>query len=486
MLRFFSLTLLAVLIFPYAPGAGIASNTASAQTGDGSSTIPPAYFGMMINRRPLPWPTAVGVPLGSLRLWDTYTRWQDLNPSKGKYVWTNLDDWLKSAKANGVNDIMFTITGTPRWVSAGPNDTECDYAGQVPGGCDHPVDLNLDGTGSNQAWRDFIYNLATHINSLDASSYAKPAYFEVWNEFTRMVKAPYAWRGSNAQMVRLSEDALCILSGRGSIAATGDACTAASMHVSAVGLIKNALILAPNAGLRGESGRHQAYFSTPGAAEAADVLTIHPYAQVGRCCVKAEENISLHSTTMRGMPSNALNLPLWVTEGSWGMENSLPDADLQAAYVARTFLVSWSLGVRRYYWDGWNLANLYGALWYQNGVHGCNDGGSGKGCVNKAGVAYAQTYRWMVGNTMTAPCHGPVPPATGAWTCGLTKPDGTQLLAVWDSGQSCSGGSCSTSKYSAEAKYNGYYDLDGPTRHPLSGSSVQIGAKPVLLEATPH
>jgi polysaccharide biosynthesis protein PslG len=482
MRSFMSLALLAALVFlGVASGPAIAS-AQGPQAADTSSPIPSSYFGMMINRRNLPWPTALGVPLGSLRLWDTYTRWQDLNPSSGKYTWTNLDSWLESAKTNGVTDIMFSITGTPRWISSGPNDTECDYAGQVPGGCDHPKDLDLDGTGSNQAWRDFIFNLATHINSLNFSTYSKPAYFEVWNEFTRMVKAPYAWRGSHTQMVRLSQDAMCILTGRGTITATGEACNAASMHVKAVGLMPNAIILAPNAGLRGEWGRHQSYFSTPGAAEGADVLTIHPYAQVGRCCVKAEENIPLQMTSMRGMPRNALALPLWVTEGSWGMENSLPDADLQAAYVARTYLVSWSLGARRYYWDGWNLANLYGALWYQNGVHGCDDGGSGKGCVNKAGTAYAQTYQWMVGNTMTTPCRGPVPPATGVWTCGLTKPDGTQLLAVWDSGQSCSG-TCNYSNYAPDAKYKAYYTLDSPTQHPINGRSIPIGAKPIMLEA---
>ena len=480
---FLSFTLLAVLIFPDASGSGIASSEASPPASDVSSPIPATFFGMMINRRTLPWPTSLGVPIGSLRLWDTFTRWQDLNPSKGTYVWTNFDNWLQSAKTNGVTDVMFTMAGTPRWVSSGPNDSECDYARQVPGGCDPPVDLNPDGTGSDQAWRNFIFNLAIHIKSLDSSNYSKPGYFEIWNEFTRMVKPPFAWRGSHAQMVRLSQDAMCILTGRGTISATGEACTAASMHVATVALIADALILAPDAGLRGESGRHQEYFKTPGAVQAADVLTIHPYAQTGHCCVKAEDNIPLLNTTMRGMPAPASALPVWVTEGSWGMEFNLPDPDLQAAYVARIHLISWSLGVRRYYWDGWNLANLYGALWYQNGVHGCNDGGSGQGCVNKAGTAYAQTYHWMGRNTMTAPCRGPIPPATGVWTCGLTKPDEAQLLAVWDSGQSCSSGTCTYSKYAPDAKYTGYYDLDGPTRHAIGGRSIQIGAKPILLEA---
>jgi hypothetical protein len=457
------------------------NETVIASTVAASSPIPPTFFGMMINRRTLPWPASVGVPIGSLRLWDTYTRWQDLNPSAGQYVWTNLDDWLQSAKSNGVTDVMFTITGTPRWVSSGPNDTDCDYARQAPGGCDHPVDLNMDGTGSNQAWRDFIFALATHINSINASRYSKPAYFEIWNEFTRKVKPPFAWRGSDAQMVRLSQDAMCILTGRGTITATGESCTPNAMHVRSIASIPDALVLAPGAGLRGESGRHQSYFNAPGAVQGVDVLTIHPYAQIGHCCVQAEEVIPLFDKTMKGMPEAVTALPIWVTEGSWGAEHNLSDPDLQAAYVARAYLTSWSIGIRRYYWDGWNLAVLYGALWYQNGVHGCNDGGSGKGCVNRAGKAYTQTYSWMVGNTMTAPCRGPLPPSVGVWTCGLTKSDGTQLLAVWDSGQSCSG-SCTYSKYTPDPRYTGYYDLDGPARHEISGRSVQIGAKPILLE----
>jgi hypothetical protein len=165
------------------------------------------------------------------------------------------------------------------------------------------------------------------------------------------------------------------------------------------------------------------------------------------------------------------------------MELNLPDDNLEAAYVARAHLISWAIGIQRYYWDGWNLANLYGALWFSNRVHGCNDGGTGKGCLSKPGAAYAQIYRWMVGNTMTEPCQGPVSSFKGVWTCGLTKPDGTPVLAIWDSARSCSGGSCTYSKYSPDPMYKRYYDLDGPTPHAVTGTIIQIGAKPILLEA---
>jgi hypothetical protein len=58
---------------------------------------------------------------------------------------------------------------------------------------------------------------------------------------------------------------------------------------------------------------------------------------------------------------------------------------------------------------------------------------------------------------------------------------GIQGLAVWDTGQSCSSGSCTTSTYSYDPLFTQYFTLAGGSGTPLSGGTVQIGAKPILL-----
>jgi len=85
----------------------------------------------------------------------------------------------------------------------------------------------------------------------------------------------------------------------------------------------------------------------------------------------------------------------------------------------------------------------------------------------------------MVGATLTQPCSS----VGTVWTCQLNK--GTlQTLAVWDTAQSCSNGTCTKSTYTipvANPKYFHYLDLTGKSTN-ISGSTVQIGYKPILLE----
>jgi hypothetical protein len=61
------------------------------------------------------------------------------------------------------------------------------------------------------------------------------------------------------------------------------------------------------------------------------------------------------------------------------------------------------------------------------------------------------------------------------YTCNL---DNGQL--VWDTAQSCSNGSCTTSNYTYPSQYAWQTDLYG-TKTALSGKTVPIGYKPIFL-----
>src|ERR1700722_6398293 len=125
---------------------------ASAQT-----VIPAQYFGMHYVKAQ-PWPT---IPFGSLRLWDTDTRWQQMNPDRDVYDFSTLDAYLALAHSHGLSDVVLVLGGTPNWISSDPFNAVCDYASTATGSCAPPSDLNTDGTGSDQAWRSFIYQLAS-------------------------------------------------------------------------------------------------------------------------------------------------------------------------------------------------------------------------------------------------------------------------------------------------------------------------------------
>jgi hypothetical protein len=85
----------------------------------------------------------------------------------------------------------------------------------------------------------------------------------------------------------------------------------------------------------------------------------------------------------------------------------------------------------------------------------------------------------MIGAAMSSNCS-----ATGTvWTCGLIRTGGYEALAVWDTAQSCNNGTCTTSNFTVpnSVNYVHYRDLSGKV-HAISGSTVLIGYKPILLE----
>jgi polysaccharide biosynthesis protein PslG len=181
--------------------AGISTPPGNNTPPPGNSTAGPnsSFFGMQMNTGVLnkqPWPTA---PFASIRLWDTNTTWDTTNPAPGTYDWSVLDRWIAAAQSHGVSDLMYTFGKTPVWASASPNDSSC-AAFWGPGACDPPDDLNPDGTGTNQHWKDFVSALATHAAG-------KIKFWEIWNE----PENPTEWTGTAAQLVRMAKDARSII-----------------------------------------------------------------------------------------------------------------------------------------------------------------------------------------------------------------------------------------------------------------------------------
>ena len=432
------------------------------------TVVPPQYFGMHYVKGQL-WPT---IPFGSLRLWDTDTRWQQMNPVSGVYDFSTLDAYLALAHAHGLSDVVLVLGGTPNWISSDPFNAVCDYASTATGSCAPPSDLNTDGTGSDHAWRSFIYQLASHVAGLNKHIYSPVTSYEMWNEFSRKAES---WTGSQTQMMRMAQDAYCILKGSGTIAATGENCAAQTFH-AAVGISPRVIVVSPSAqGSGPDVGTLGEYLSELGASSAADIIATHNYTYGKSCCALAEMLIAQWSALGAVLPPASAGLPVWSTEGSWGdTATKEPDPDMQSAYVARAYLLGWSLGFQRMYWYAWG--NSWGRLWSQSGVNGCSDQGSAAGCTSPAARAYAEVYSWMVGNAMTKPCTA----AGSIYSCELTRPDGSRTLAVWDAAMICVGGLCGHSIYTLPPGYDSYLDL-AHNRRTVRGSTISIGAKPVLL-----
>lgn len=442
-----------------------------AQTGN---PIPATVFGLHVNHGTSDYPI---IPFGTFRFWDNSTRWQLINTSLGVYSWTQFDAWMNVLGTNGVKDAMYELGGTPQWASSVPTDGTCDYVANGKGYCDAPSDLNTDGTGADQLWRLWVAAVAQHAKA--SSSGVHMVAWCIWNEWPRQpghTTSTVAWNGqsltstqSNAQMLRLAQDARCIITGRGSVTATGETCAQVQTAAGISGAVDStAIMLAPSIGPDNSFGVSvlNSYIAAGGNTP-SEAYALHTYASGPSGAHVAETVYNAVTAWHQQLTSGEQSKPYWSTEGGWGQAAGITDPDMQAAFVARYYLWHWSAGTQRVYWYSYDNA-AWGLLWAP---------GTG---LTSAGLAYQVTDSWMSTVSMNFLCSGPTYPATGVYTCGFVQSNGTQMLAVWDSSQSCSGGTCTTSSYKFDPKFITSQSVNG-TVATLSGSTVQIGAKPLML-----
>jgi hypothetical protein len=253
------------------------------------------------------------------------------------------------------------------------------------------------------------------------------------------------WNGTTAQMARMAQDGYNIIK-----------------SVDPDALVTTPTPVNNGAGPKSISGWMSDYLAANGG-NYADIVSFHGYINPARG--QAPESIisTLDQITSAISGTPLSSLPLWDTEGAWGKPANLPDPDLQAAFVARVYLLQWSNEVQRFYWFQYGSTQPAG-LWAPSGL-------------DSAGLAYEQSYDWIVGANLASPCSA----AGSVWTCNFTKPGGIQEQAVWDASQTCSGGNCTTTSYTPDPVYTEYTDLAGVTTPFIPGTEVQIGAKPLLL-----
>ena len=437
-----------------------------------------ALFGLHIHATSTPWPT---IGFGAVRLWDTSTRWAQIERSNGVYNFRTIDGLLAELYSHGVTTVVYTFGQVPEWASSHPTDRACDYASWAgTGGCDLPTDINPDGSGSDQLWINFVTALAQHVNDPTyLETHAHIQYWEPWNEFFRNnVVNTFPWklisvRATYAQMVRMSEDLRCIITGTGSV--NGNACTATAIDPTAK-ILSTSNFAQDCCGLEnvfqnllycsgtGKNAPIPGSHCTTGArgAEVADIINSHFYTGGFE-----PEDLALNVKKYKGLLNTAdLAKPLWSDESGWEKNSGVPDPDIQASWVARYYLVGWSSGLAEIYWYSYDSSE-FGTLWTLSGG------------LNKAGIAYGQVYNWIVGSSLTTPCS-----ATGTvWTCGLTLANGDAAEAIWDTSQTCSSGSCTASRQNVSSAWTNSQDLAG-TNSAITDGTALVGIKPILLTSS--
>ena len=384
----------------------------------GTPTIPETFFGADFNVGTT-WPPTDGLNQGAvlsgLRLWDDNVKWSDINTADGVYDFTNLDSWLGKAESANM-DVLYTFGATPQF--AAPTTPPAGCLSPGPYSCAPPTDVNADGTGTDAYFSAFVTALVTHAAG-------RISFYELWNE----ADSPGFWGGTEAQMVRMGQDAAAIIRS----------------------LDPNAQILSPSAHGNTMSTWFDGYIAAGGAPN-FDIVNVHMRGG-NQTNASPETFLSMYGLVETELTArNLTSLPLWDDEHGILDGQGLTDPDELAGYVARSAILRAGVGLQRQYVYQWDSPAPYG-------LQG-----------NLSGTAWDQVAGWLIGHSIS-PCT-----ANGTvYSCQVD--DG---LIVWDTAQSCSNGVCTTSTFAYPATYSWYYDIAG-NRTALSGGNAAIGYKPIFL-----
>ena len=403
------------------------------------ATIPSTFFGMHLAYGETGYSTpilppiqvgAMGKPPG--------TNWEFVETARGSYNWNNLDDAVSYASAHNV-PIFVSHENVPIWVTS---DTSTCFLQTGVYHCPAPPsDENivttcqgpLEGVNTTDCmWKEFLTSIVnrykstgiqTGCSSSNPQCHGVIQMYEGWNEPGGLVM-------TIGEFVTFETDFLNTVRANDPSA---QSCSPAFLVGPGINLQDN--------------------FFANGAPKTWDCYDFHineptPEGQI------ADINQFKSILSSNGIdPSTAT---IYATEaGRWGTCSATLSPPLtQQAYIARIELLYWSNNVKRHYWFAYDIC-----------VPLTNQPASST--LTPAGIAYGNVESWMVGATMSTPCT-----ANGTvWTCGLSRPDGYQALAVWDT--------TGNSTFGAPSQYTQYQDLEGNT-YAFSGS-VTIGPEPILL-----
>lgn len=425
------------------------------------------------------------VTYGMQRFWDSPPlQWPSLNTAPGVFNFANLDTVLAQSYAAGQREAFYTLGRTPSWITSQPLDTTCHYQLPAVGGghgqCFAASDLNSDGSGTNATWKAWITAIASHANNATyLQTHAHIRYWEIWNE----PDATFYWSGSYAQLARLTEDANCIITGRGVIHQSGNgvatSCTATPIDASAqIVMASGHADSAANL----KYAQNQLYCNNSpsgiqlpcpnpanATATAIDIVNFHmkPGNATGNKCpaptpCTLETALATYVVNLHGILQAAeLAKPLWDGEAAYaeaGFTAPYNDPDMGASIPPRLYLSMMTDGITGSAWYTWDNVKMQAA---------------------KVQTSAQQAYNTLFGAVLTTPCA-----ATGnVYSCTISR-SGVQYLILWDNSKSCVAGICTTANQSVPAQWTTYQDMTAvPQPIAISGNIVPVGIKPVILQS---
>jgi hypothetical protein len=409
-----------------AVAAGPVAPAAQAATG---ATITAAYFGT--HHAGLGQAGARGWPqtgaIGSVRLWDNGTAWNQIETSPGHFNWSRVDALVRQARSKHAK-ILLVLGQTPSFYASRPSAPGTYGAGAT----------SMPKTAA--AWKGYV----TAAAKRNKSTWGHSVEFQVWNEAN---VASY-WSGTQKQMAVLTKW-------------TDDALKKADPKARLVAPALVTRLSTQQAWLK------KFYAQKPGGRNVstyADALSFQLYPlKTG----KPEDSMKLLAKVKAALRKNKVSKskPIYNTEVNYGLvggaqagAQAKPVAvNAQQANVARTYLLNAQNGVRRVYWYSWDLQKM------SNTPMVASNGSS----LTAGGRAFGVVRSWIY-KTRPAGCKV----KKGTYTCTFAAGK-TVKRAVWKTSGSA--------RVVVPKKTSSYITIDGKKHRTKAGKRISVGAVPVLL-----
>ncbi|WP_051111582.1 helix-turn-helix domain-containing protein [Sciscionella marina] len=329
----------------------------------GSAGVPSSFFGVTMNSTSGVMPS---FSVGSVRFWDSGTRWAQLQPGSGRYDWHILDRLVTSAERAHL-PMVYVFGGTPEWAS--PNGDLGPYP--------------------------------------DKSRTSPPTDLGDWDRFVTALADRYRQRIGAYELWSLADDRHFY---------SGDPATLVEMVRRAAGIIhrldRNATVVCPSMGKQwtseGQSWLRR--FAELGGYRHCDAAGIKLYTRGDDD--RPETMLDLVHTVESTFHRAGVQPPLWNTGTTFDIPLRRGVGQRTAVnYATRAYLVALYARYQRMYFYAWGGRKIPVVI-QPEGAR-----------PSPAGYAIGVLDRWLAATAITGCGHGPendLPRHT--YRCGFTTP----------------------------------------------------------------
>jgi hypothetical protein len=345
--------------------------------------VPKTYFAMNLagSAWKHPWPT---VDVGAVRIFDSV--WAKLEPQKGSWDFTHLDEDIASAQAHHA-DVDLVLDSTPTWASARPTETN-PHPWQAPG---------TRAEAKNIAdWETYVRTVATRYKG-------RVHVYEMWNE----PNMNDSYSGDPAHLVQLCKSGYRVLKK----------------------VDPSIQVISPSPAPSG-GAVYLRSFIEQGGGDTFDILGFHFYDNLSSLQIHPESIIGTAAQLRRMLASlNLGSKPIWNTESGYYIHSSptakayiknypanihvLSQGEAVDA-IGRSYALAWAVGIERFYWYGWGEP-AYAIV---------DDNGTG---IKDATTAYATISKWLLGAAYVSVTHTD----NSEWVIESRTDKGALQYVVW-------------------------------------------------------